>query len=198
MDPSFWHEKWLQNDIGFHEAETNPNLRKYFAHILPVTHARVFVPLCGKTRDIGWLLAQGHTVVGAELSEAAIISLFADLGVAPLVSPHPVGKHYAAHGIDIFVGDIFDLMPDDVGPIDIVYDRAALVALPAEVRPRYGQQIMRLTDKAPQLLLSFEYDQKALNGPPFSVDLAEITKIYPRKPKPNSIVNSPTITYHTK
>src|SRR5215210_313085 len=109
IDAKFWHERWQKNEIPFHERKPNPLLVKYFDRLKLRNRSRVFVPLCGKTRDIGWLLAQGCPVAGAELSEIAIKQLFADLRLNPKISKWGAGKHYRAKNIDIFVGDIFSL-----------------------------------------------------------------------------------------
>ncbi len=140
----------------------------------------MFVPLCGKTRDIGWLLARGYRVSGVELSGLAVEQLFADLGRPPAQSDAGPLRLYSARGIDIFVGDIFDLTREALGPTDAVYDRAAVVALPQEMRGPYADHVHAITQGAPQFLLSFEYDQSAMDGPPFSVGAAELDRIYGR------------------
>lgn len=178
MDPQFWHDKWDQNNIGFHDAKVNSMLVSYFAVVIGKAPVRVFVPLCGKTRDIKWLLDQGHSVIGVELSERAVIALFADLCMTPNIAVDGSLLRYSAPSIDIFVGDIFDLTPDQIGDVTIVYDRAALVALPRGLRNRYGPHVHALTRGAAQLLLCFEYDQSLMAGPPFSVDGHEIARIY--------------------
>ncbi len=178
MDLQYWHDKWEQDDIGFHEADANPNLVAHLHRVAPAAPARVFVPLCGKTRDIAWLLAQGYHVVGAELSLRAITDLFRDLGVAPQMTQHGSLTRMAAANVTIFVGDIFDVTPQDLGAVDLVYDRAALVALPHDVRGQYAAHVHALAKAAPQLLLCFEYEQSAMKGPPFSVDIAEINRVY--------------------
>ena len=136
MEHSFWHSKWQKNEIGFHEPEGNALLVKYASFLFgddnPSTSLkRIFVPLCGKTRDIGWLLSKGCEVVGAELSEVAIIQLFEELGVEPTVTTTSNGKIYAKDGLTIYVGDIFKLTSSDLGDVTGIYDRAALVALPS-------------------------------------------------------------------
>jgi thiopurine S-methyltransferase len=139
---------------------------------------RVFLPLCGKTLDIHWLLSKGHRVCGAELSPLAIEQLFVELGVTPeIVEIGPLSR-YSAPGIDIFVGDIFKLARDTLGPIDAVYDRAALVALPETMRGRYAAHVVEITGRAPQLLISFDYDQSLIDGPPFSVDRTDVERLY--------------------
>ncbi|NER51011.1 MAG: thiopurine S-methyltransferase [Symploca sp. SIO1A3] len=178
MDASFWLQKWKKNDIGFHKSEANPVLVKYFPELSLEKGTRVFLPLCGKTLDIPWLLSHGYRVAGAELSEIAIEQLFIELGVEPKISGAGNVKHYSAKNIDIFVGDIFDLSGNMLGPVDAIYDRAALVALPEEMRNRYTAHLTEITDKAPQLLVSYEYDQKLIEGPPFSVSNEEVNQHY--------------------
>jgi thiopurine S-methyltransferase len=138
----------------------------------------VFLPLCGKTRDIAWLRARGHPVAGAELSRLAVEQLFDELGVAPQIVPEGALTRFRAEGLDVLVGDVFALTRDRLGPVAAVYDRAALVALPEGVRPRYGAHLHAISGGAPQLLVSFEYDQSARSGPPFSVDRAEVERVY--------------------
>ena len=112
------------------------------------------------------------------MSEIAIEQLFMELGVEPKISKAGEVRHYSAKNIDIFVGNIFDLHSNMLGPVDAIYDRAALVAMPREVRNRYTAHLTEITNKAPQLLISFEYDQSLMEGPPFSVDIEEVNQHY--------------------
>ncbi len=174
MDPDFWHERWERGQIGFHQPQANPLLVRHAAPAGIVPGTRVFLPLCGKTRDIGWLLAQGIHVAGVELSPIAVADLFADLGVTPAVT----GGHHAAPGLDIFCGDIFALDAATLGPIDAVYDRAALIALPPDMRADYAPHLVALTGRARQLLVTFEFDADPWDGPPFSVRPADVEALY--------------------
>lgn len=178
METDFWHRKWAENDIAFHEGEANRLLVKYFQRLPLPSGGRVFLPLCGKTRDIAWLLSSGYRVAGAELSETAVQQLFDELDAEPEVAMAGSLSRYSAEGVDIFVGDIFDLSPEILGPVDAVYDRAALVALPSEMRSRYTSHLMKITDGAPQLVITFEYDQTQMDGPPFSITAEEIHRHY--------------------
>ena len=178
MDPNFWHKRWEKNEIGFHQSAVNVLLSDHFSGLsLPQTSC-VFVPLCGKTRDIAWLLSQGHRVVGVELSKLAVEELFVDLGVAPKISVQGELLRYNAPGLEIFVGDIFELSGDLLGRVDAIYDRAALVAFPTEMRGRYGAHVAAITQLAPQFLICFEYDQAVMNGPPFSIDRQKVHDVY--------------------
>lgn len=178
METQFWHDRWKNKEIGFHLNEANPLLVQNLAALNLADQSRIFVPLCGKTRDIAWFLSQGHKIIGAELSLLAIEDLFSELGVTPTKVTTQTHTHFSAPNIDIFVGDIFTLTPNDIGKIDTIYDRAALVALPEGMRSQYTKHLISLTKRAPQLLICFEYDQTALNGPPFSIRKSEIHRQY--------------------
>ncbi len=178
MDASFWRQKWEENNIAFHKNEANPLLVQHFEALLLAEGSRVFLPLCGKTLDIGWLLSHGYCVAGAELSEIAIEQLFKELGVEPKVSKVGSTSHYSAKNVDIFVGNILDLSGQMLGSVDAIYDRAALVALPKEMRDRYTAHLTKITDKAPQLLICYEYDQSLMAGPPFSISDKEVRQHY--------------------
>jgi thiopurine S-methyltransferase len=178
MDANFWLQRWERNQIAFHQSQTNPLLIDYFDTLSLSQGSRVFVPLCGKTLDIAWLLAQGCLVAGAELSPLAIEQLFHQLGIEPDITNLGAIKRYSAPNIDIFVGDIFDVTREMLEQVDAVFDRAALVALPEDVRPRYARHLTEITANASQLLITFEYDQSQMDGPPFSVRGDELHRHY--------------------
>jgi thiopurine S-methyltransferase len=178
MDANFWHNRWQTNQTGWHERAVNPLLITHFPSLHLPPDKRVFVPLCGKSLDLGWFLSRGYNVAGAELSELAVTQLFAELGVEAHISE--VGNLRLFHGkkIDIFVGDLFDLSREVLGPVDAAYDRAALVALPEAMRVRYTAHLKTITALAPQLVIGYEYDQTVVPGPPFSVTSEELHRHY--------------------
>ncbi len=178
METSFWLERWEKNEIAFHNENVNRFLAAHFGKLDLTASSRIFLPLCGKTRDIAWLLSEGHKVVGAELSEIAITQLFEDLQITPQIAPDGPFKRYSAPDIDIYVGDIFDLTPALLGPVHAIYDRAALIALPEDLRARYAAHLVALTERAQQFLIALEYDQSVMNGPPFSVDGPAVKQLY--------------------
>ena len=181
MDASFWHQRWEKNEIAFHESKANPLLVKHFNELSLAKGRRIFVPLCGKTLDISWLLSKGYRVAGAELSQIAIEQLFMELGVQPEISAVGEVEQWSANYLDIFVGDIFALSKKVLGPVDAIYDRAALVAFPQDMRNRYTAHLTEITGKAPQLLISYDYDQSLMEGPPFSVSNEEVKRHYVAK-----------------
>lgn len=178
MEESFWHRRWENNQIGFHKAEANPLLVRNFSALQLEPGSRLFVPLCGKSLDLHWLLAQGYRVAGAELSRIAVKQLFAELGLQPQITLAGSLARFEAEGIVVFQGNLFDLTCEMLGPVDAVYDRAALVALPEPMRAQYVSHVMELTSRVPQLLICFEYDQACMDGPPFSVLEVEVRQRY--------------------
>jgi len=178
MEAEFWLKKWEKNEIGFHMSEANPLLIKYLDKLKLEKSSRVFIPLCGKTLDIAWLVSKGFSVVGAELSTQAIKQLFSELGLTPQISQVAKLQLYQAKNLNIFVGDIFDLTAEMLGSVAAIYDRAALVALPESMRISYASHLRQITHSAPQLLITFTYDQTLKNGPPFSISQAEIEQHY--------------------
>ncbi len=178
MNSKFWLERWEQNNIGFHKDVANPILIEHFSRLGLKPTQRLLIPLCGKSLDIGWSMSQGLHVVGAELSELAITQLFTELELKPQIKSAGDFKHYSAKQIDIFVGDFFSLSKKDVGHIDAIYDRAALIALPPDLRKKYAAHLMKITNCAPQLLLTYEYDQSKMPGPPFCVTRDEVKALY--------------------
>jgi thiopurine S-methyltransferase len=179
MNHEFWHERWKNNEIGFHEGTPNELLASNFNSLKSVLAGnRIFVPLCGKTIDIHWLIKQGFYVVGVELSEIAIEDLFKSLNITPEINNMDQISHYKGPNIEVFVTDIFNLNSKIIGNINGTYDRAALVALPKNIRTMYAQHLKAITNNAPQLLITFDYNQEISNGPPFSIPESEINRLY--------------------
>jgi thiopurine S-methyltransferase len=169
---------WETNKIGFHLADTNSLLINNFDKLNLEVGSRIFIPLCGKTVDIKWLLTKGYKVVGAELSQIAINDLFNSLDIRPTITNNGTIIHYSAPNIDIFVGDIFELDKETLGEVDGVYDRAAIVALPADLREKYTKHLRALTNTKKQLLITLDYNQALRKGPPFSVTPQMIEEYY--------------------
>ena len=178
MNPEFWHQKWQNSEQGFHLPQVHPLLQRYLGNLSLKAGQTVFLPLCGKTLDIGYLLEQGFRVIGAELSDKAVTDLFNSLNRQPDMTPWQGGNRYRHGDLTVFQGDIFLLQPDDLDAVDAIYDRAALIALPNAMRKRYARHLVTLTEKVPQLLITLEYDQQQMDGPPFSVGEQQVKTLY--------------------
>lgn len=178
MESAFWHEKWEKGEIAFHRPDVHPLLTQFWSRVVSQHDGRVFVPLCGKSLDVGYLHSMGHSVIGVELDERAIRELFEEQKLEPEVTEWRGGQCWQARGIRIYQGDFFQLQSADLGDVDAVYDRASLVALPPPMRALYATRMASLMGNAPQLLITFEYDTNQMDGPPFSVTGEEVEQRY--------------------
>ncbi|QNG99074.1 thiopurine S-methyltransferase [Pseudomonas sediminis] len=179
MHEAFWQERWARSQIGFHQEKVNGYLRRHWARLGLTEQAAVLVPLCGKSLDLAWLAEQGHTVIGVELAERAVEDFFAERDVQPQVTRHGAFKVYQAGKLQILCGDFFALSRDDVAECQAFYDRAALIALPPEMRERYAAHLQAILPPACQgLLVTLVYDQQRMDGPPFSVEDAEVEQCF--------------------
>ena len=179
MDADFWHERWQQSNIGFHQAETEPLLQKHWPALDVAEGATVFVPLCGKSLDMVWLAGQGHRVIGAELSQIAIDDFFADLEIEPETRREAGFTVKTAGPYELWCGDIFELAASVTRGVAGIYDRAALIALPPDMRRAYAEKLTELAHGAAKsLLITLEYDQSVLSGPPFSVWGDEVERLF--------------------
>ena len=165
MEAPFWHERWAKHEIGFHMPKPHAALERYWSSLSLAAGSRVFVPLAGKSLDLVWLARAGHQVVGIELSPVAVEEFRAE--------------HPSETAIDLRCGDFFDLTPDTLGPIDAVFDRASLVALPPAMRRDYAAHITALSRPGTRsLLVTMEYDQSQMKGPPHAVLESEVRTLY--------------------
>ncbi|MEO6593352.1 MAG: thiopurine S-methyltransferase [Planctomycetota bacterium] len=183
MQHDFWHDRWNTGRIAFHEPKGDPRLPERWSAIGAPPTGRVLVTLCGKSRDMAWLAIQGHEVIGVELSAIAARDFFAESGLPFVIEPRGRFQAYcstqANRNVTILVGDFFDLDAALLGEVCAVYDRAATVALPADLRSRYAQHLARLVPaSAVMLLMSMEYDQSRMSGPPFSVPDADVRALF--------------------
>ena len=182
MKPDFWHERWQRNEIGFHQQEINAHLQDYWARLAVPAGGLVFVPLCGKSRDLLWLRARGHAVLGVEISPIAVRDFFIENALTPQVTRQGAFERYEADGLVVLCGDFFDLTPELLQAVAGVYDRAALIALPPELRTRYaGHSAAILPAATATLLVTMEYAQNEMNGPPFAVREDEVRRLYDKR-----------------
>jgi thiopurine S-methyltransferase len=181
MKKEFWLERWERAEIGFHQDQVNPYLLQYWPGLHAAQGGEVFVPLCGKSLDMLWLRQQGFGVLGVELSPIAVRDFFAENGMQ---LTHSVSGQFdccEADGIRILCGDFFELTRSQMTAVRAVYDRASLVALPPEMRERYARHLVEILPAGTQVLLvTFDYPQQEMAGPPFAVSAEEVQALYGR------------------
>ena len=179
MEEDFWHRRWTKNEIGFHQQHINLHLRELWSTLELPSNAPVFVPLCGKSKDMLWLAQQGHPVLGIELSEIAIQDFFREAGLTPTVDTcHPF-KRFWGDNVTLLQGDFFALSAAYVEGFPIVYDRASLIAFPPEMRRRYAKHLGEMLAAGTKvMLITLEYTQTEMRGPPFSVNEPEVFELF--------------------
>ena len=179
MQHEDWDERWREGRIPFHQHDVTDLLARHGQQVWGAEPlGRVLVPLCGKSLDMVHLAERAASVVGVEYVEQAVQEFFAERGLEPDISAGPPIR-YQAERYTLFVADMFDVTSEHTGPIDAVFDRAALVALDAETRVRYAQHLQQmLADGARMLLITFDYDQSVMGGPPFAVPAEEVERLF--------------------
>ena len=179
MDAAYWQSRWQRGETGWHRDGVMPLLQKYWPAIDPAPGARVAVPLCGKTLDMPWLAAQGHGVLGIEVAAEGIAAFFAEQGLDDDTLDTPAGRLHRAGAIDILQADVFEVDAATLAGCRHVYDRAALIALPPELRRRYADTFYAwLPSGCRGLLITLEYPQHEKAGPPFSVGEDEVHALF--------------------
>lgn len=181
IDKAYWLGRWDRNETGWHQAEVEPNLINEFGELKAT---RVLVPLCGKSLDLIWLLSKGHEVIGVEMSPLACRAFFSENAIPFEKSVEDKFDVYRGKRITIYNGDVFDLTSRTLGPIGAIYDRAALIAMPEETRIKYVSHMIQLLRACAKkgdfdfLQIVLERVPSTLSGPPFSVSLSEMKKLY--------------------
>lgn len=185
MEPQFWLNRWRNGQIGFHQPHVDRSLERHWPALnlrRPAGGQRVFVPLCGKSLDMLWLRDQGHFVTGVELAATALEAFCLENGIPARRRVRGDFEVYEAENLELFRGDFFELTPELLGESAAIYDRAALISWTAELRPAYVEHIAALARSGtPMLLITLEYAQAQMPGPPFSVARDEVERLYSRR-----------------
>jgi thiopurine S-methyltransferase len=179
MNRDFWLSRWSSNQIGFHLQGVNPLLVRFWPTVASSSTDKVVVPLCGKSEDLRWLAGRGHNVVGVELSLLAAKAFAAEQRTVLTETHEPPFTVLRGDRLSYYVGDFFDFHSSNEGVFKLFYDRAALIALPPEMRGAYARQLASLLEpRAHGLLIALEYDPSEMHGPPFTVPEAEVRRLF--------------------
>ena len=178
MEAGFWLNKWELGETGFHQQSINESLQAWWPKVEAPPGGAVLVPLCGKSLDMCWLVEQGHSVVGVEISPLACEAFFDGLKLKPRISRVGALRSLTAGPYCILQGDFFAVTAEDLGGVKAFYDRAALVAMPSEMQKKYTQQLLSLLPPgAVGLINCLEYPPDIMDGPPFSIDEAQLREL---------------------
>lgn len=140
---------------------------------------KVFVPLCGKSKDLWWLQQSGYETLGVECSELAVEQFFTEQQLNYSRMNKESHVSYKSGKLEILLGDFFTLQADDIGNITDIFDRASLIALPKEMRREYVNKVTELQKPGTRtLLIILTYPENEMDGPPFSVSEKEVNELY--------------------
>jgi len=179
MTKQYWLDKWQHNDIKFNQDDVNVYLQRYYSRFNLSKSELIFVPLCGKSIDMLWLMNKGHHVVGVELSSVACKAFFEDNHLAYQVKTRGSFITYFNDSITLYCGDFFELMPGLMGNIKSVYDRGAFIAFPPDMRGQYVAQLASLIAVGGKIIMNtIEYDERREEGPPYSASFKNIAQLY--------------------
>lgn len=181
MNQNYWRGRWERGETGWHQQEIEPALIRYFSSLKP---CRVLVPLCGKSLDLLWLTQQGHQVVGVELSTLACEAFFSENKIPSQRSAMDTLTVFEGGDITLFNADFFEIKSQHVGKFSAIYDRAALIALPPDIRLKYASHLLKLIQECNGgkefhfLQIALEKVPDDRTGPPFSVTKEELNSLY--------------------
>lgn len=178
MKTSYWKNRWQKNNTGWHLSTVYPMLTKVWPTLSVPENATVLIPLCGKSKDIDWLSQRCGKVIGVEVSKKAIETTLDRLDQEIKQDSSHGLTVYRAGNVELWEADILNLPKTIVTPPDVIYDKAAIIALPKERRKEYAAKLLALSSNNTQMLMQiFDYKQHEMDGPPFSVDRDELQQL---------------------
>jgi thiopurine S-methyltransferase len=174
-----WISRWKNNRIGWHADQINRQLIGYLENLDLSAGETIFVPLCGKTKDMLFLLEKQINVIGVEMSSIAVEQFFLENNLSYSISKMDGFILYEGKGIRIYCGNYFDLEFNHLQEVRAVYDRASLIALDEELRQKYVKHLNDIiADDVRILLLTLNYPQHQRSDPPFAVSRSEVDELF--------------------
>jgi len=174
-----WLEFWANNETNWHSDVVTQELEKYLGLLKLESGDTVFVPLCGKSLDMIYMLNRGFSVIGVEVSEIGIKQFFHENGLDFTISQVGEFDLYSAKNIEIYCGDFFSLTSKHLCGVKAVFDRKSLIALDRNLRQKYVKHLNDIISLGVRILLiTLHYPQHQMSGPPFSVDKSEVESLF--------------------
>ena len=174
-----WLEFWANNETDWHSDVVTQELEKYLGLLKLESGDTVFVPLCGKSLDMIYMLNRGFSVIGVEVSEIGIKQFFHENGLDFTISQVGEFDLYSAKNIEIYCGDFFSLTSKHLCGVKAVFDRKSLIALDRNLRQKYVKHLNDIISLGVRILLiTLHYPKHQMSGPPFSVDKSEVESLF--------------------
>lgn len=179
MELSYWLSRWNKGNTGFHMEKGYPGLSISWPTLSIPPEPIVLIPLAGKSVDILWIADRAKKVICSEISSIAIEQFFDQHEMKFSKTRFASFEIYHSQNIEFWCGDFMKLPQNKIGEVDLIYDKASIVALPEKMRNTYSKKIISLSsDKTKILMHLLSYDQSEMSGPPFSVDPHEIKHLF--------------------
>jgi len=174
-----WLEFWENNETNWHSDVVTQELEEYLGLLKLEPGDKVFFPLCGKSLDKTYILNQGFSVIGVELSEIGIKQFFHENSLDFTISSVGEFNLYSAKNIEIYCGDFFSLTSIHLCGVKAVFDRKSLIALDRNLRQKYVKHLNDIISLGVRMLLiTLHYPKHKKSGPPFSVDKSEVESLF--------------------
>lgn len=155
--PDFWSERFEQKFTPWDRGAVPQALRDYVAREPQPRH--VLIPGCGVGHEVAYLSEAGWEVSAIDFSAAAVAAARAALGPW-------AGRVQQA--------DFFTYQP--AAPLQMIYERAFLCALPRRLWPALAARWAELLPPG-GLLAGFFYFDEAPKGPPFGATPAQLAEL---------------------
>ena len=182
MELSYWLSRWKKGHTGFHMEEGYPGLSAHWPSLPIPSNPIVLIPLAGKSVDIKWISDRAQKVICSEISAAAIKQFFDQHKMKFSKTRFASFEIYQSQNIEFWCGDFMKLPLDKMSEIDLIYDKASIVALPDKMRISYSNKMISLSSDSTKILMHLlSYDQSEMTGPPFSVDPDEVKHLFSEK-----------------
>ncbi len=174
-----WLKFWENNETNWHGDKITQELVEYFELFELEPRDKLFVPLCGKSLDMLYIMNQGFSVVGVEISEIGVRQFFSENNLAYKITKVDDFDLYSTENLEIYCGDFFALTSKHLNNVKSVFDRKSLIALEPEVRQKYVKHLNDIISLGARILLvTLQYPQYQMSGPPFSVDKSEVESLF--------------------
>ena len=164
-DAEFWRQRWRDGQTGWDQGKAHADLAMLESVARARGHltqgARILEPAAGRAHASAALARLGYDVTAFDVAPEAMAAAAAEHGVLP--------------GLTLMVADALVVRPSWLGAFAAVYDRAALCALPPELRPTYIATLhAHLREGGALLTIPFteiraEPDGTTRAGPPFAL-----------------------------
>ena len=174
-----WLKFWENNETNWHGDKITQELVEYFELFELEPRDKVFVPLCGKSLDMLYIMNQGFSVIGVEISEIGVRQFFNENNLTYKITKVDDFDLYSSENLEIYCGDFFSLTSKHLNNVKAVLDSKSLIALEPDLRQKYVKHLNDIISVGARILLvTLQYPQHQMSGPPFSVDKSEVESLF--------------------